>query len=870
MLVRLVFAGVAVAGCTFAKADFAHTFMGSKKYSAYVLTQQTDKLSQLSAFSSGISLDTDENNYATALAMALKDIIPSEGLEIEISGDLNLKDDSIDEFANNLNCDIEQAEMLLKAIKDCSAKLGIKFTEDGIIGSTSLVENGSDLLKAVIYYDSDTEAYYFTIPGVVDESFMMASDEMIIDLEALNSDAKEDNEAAQMFTDVINAYKDSLDDAEITYEKGTFEIGDVEFKGRINTVTFKGDALAEMIENVGEEFLDSDFAESYDIYFDIDDLVDEFEDCKSVQLVIQNFINGNNTSAGMNIELTVKTESSMKGTAQLGYLNCKDGIAVTYDISDSTSFVLSQDIESKTSGKYTVKYNNGYSDKKFTISYENANTKKMFDKNIQLGEYSMKVSDSSDKLNVVLTDDDNKLNCTVTLKTEDGTYTTVIKLAEGFSDEFDTSNISSAIDVDDDEAMNEVNVKFIQNLADKSENSTLCTSIPYNNGTFAEYVRSEAIKAQRNLELKENYSDYDETTIKYACNAANELYYAAKSVSYNLSSLSEQKIKLYFDANGKVSLIDDAGVSNANVIVEKFSGYSYKNAYVEVVLWNGRGPVCGVNVVMTDDKSNLPDTLPTAYSFLDKEYNWGSNDDQYYSGSFVTGTFPRISNGEGGKTKENDEKLLENVKTYNIEAEKAAESFEAYTGLKFGDGKGYITFKISNGKWSLASRGGISISGTQSDLENYMTTSVGTINSQYVSIFIKNGSVIGATASDYNMYLYFAVEDFEIGKSDEWTYANGVINGSAVGTYPVLTNSTELPKMYIDEMIGTWKARYTGDSVTITNEFLENCVSYSTSRATGKVNMITLNFKDGTKLMYYRNNTPYIYFNNNYTSLYKE
>lgn len=865
-------AGVAVVGVgasafTFAKADFAHLFMGNKKYSAYVLTQQTEKVSQLSVFSSGVSIDTDESDYATVVAAALKDAIPEQGLEIEVSGSLNLKDDSLKNFARNFDCDTEQAEQILKAIKDCSAKAGVKFTDDGITANASLIEEGSDLFKAIVYYDAESEAYYLTMPGLIDESVMYASDNMIIDMDALSSDSKEDNEAAQMLTDVINAYKDSLDDAEITFEKGTFSIGDVEFEGRINTVTFSGDALADLVENVGEEFVDSDFAESYDIDFDVDDLVEEIEECKSAQLVIQNFVNGDNTSAGMNIELTVKAENGKKGTAQLGYLNCKDGMACIYDVSDVATFVLSQDKETRNSGKYTIKYSDGYDDQKFTISYENARTKKMFGRDIQLGEYSMKIPDSSEKINVALSDEDNKLNCTVTYKNDDGSYTVTVKLAEGFSDEFDTTTIDNAIDCEDSDATSGLELKLIQNLADKSKESKICNAIPYEGGTLADYFSNEAEKAQREIELKKNYSDYGESTARNARNMANQIYADSRNVGYSLNSQSEVKIKLYFDANGNVSVIDDGGVAQASALADKVSSYSYKNAYAEIVLWKGRGPVVGVNVVMTDDKNNVPDNLPTAYNFLDRAYNWGSDDDVNFVGSFVVGAYPTLSNEEGGTAKETDEKKKATIKTYSDEAKKAADALSEYTGLTFKDGNNFLNFSVSNGKWSYRLSAS-TLNGTKTDLETYMNNNVGAVTAKYVCIYFKNGRVVGATASDGSVYSNFAVEDFESGCTQMWSYMNGVMSsGYTVGAYPSLELMTELPTAFENLMLGTWTSR-NGDKIDITNEILDECTAFSISRSSGSLYSITIALGDNSTFTYYHNQTkPYIGYD--YTSYYK-
>lgn len=878
--VGVVVVGVGVAGFTCAKADFAHLFMGNKKYAASLMGKQIEQVVNSPALSAGMINVSDSEDGETdsttkqlvATLKSLKSVVPADGAQITLSMSAELSDESLESFADKLSLDTETAKKMLDAARSLKLSGGIKFSESGISASAAGKESGDDLLKVNAFYDADTKAYYLSFPGVSDECLKFENEDAVIDMEELNS--KTDDKAAKdMITDVLSKYKDSLKDAEITYGKGTFSIGDVEFKGKVSSVTFEDDKLADMVSDVSEAFLDSDYAESLGDTTAVQKSIDAFADsCEDndTKLVIENFVNSNNSVAGMRMELTAK-ENGEKRNIEIAYLTTKDGIAFVYEVDGVKYLEFSQDKENKTTGKFTAKLSNGRQNGKITVDYENMKQTKMFGQNVVLGDFTAKFSgeifeggDSIDrKITLKITNEDDNLNYSVGVKAGKDTVNFKMVLAGSLSEQIDAESmkISGAISSDDSEKVNALLDEIVNSVSEKMNKSEFF-GVEKDGVTLGDALLVQAKRELRARQLVQNYSDYTTKTVSQANQIASRVYSAARSISYPIKSREAVKVKLYYDKDGKLNILDNAGMSSIdNTIMEYLGAGGYKNAYVEIVLWAGRGPVCGVNVVMTDNSANLPANLPDAYSFLDKQYNWGTDEDVNYSGAFVVGAYPRLANGEGGTTKENDEKLLADVKTYSTEAQKAAQALGEYTGLGFVDGKCYVDFVVNDGAWRVYTTGGSRITGNSNELCNYMAEKVGEITANYVCVYFENGTVVGAIASNRNYYSNFAVDDFKNGSTEFWTFADGVVSSSVVvGTSPSLKKSESIPQNLISEMSGVWKTKDGSNSLTITADMLSNCKSFKLNRGSATITAVTVTLSDGTGLTYYRSsNSPNIY-----------
>ncbi len=873
---------VGVAGFTFAKADFAHAFMGNKKYSTALMGQQIEKVLETPVLSAGMASvnagsDTDGVTGSVVSALSqLKTSIPESGAQLEISVDADLSDETIEELANDADCDTEQVKKIVEAVKALKLSGGVQFSENGIAATAAASEGGSELMKVNVLYDDETEAYYVSVPGVSDECLMFADEKAVIDMEALNKGDQGDL-VKEMVTDVLAKYKDCLRDAEITYGRAEFSIGDVEFKGKMSSVVFEDDKLADMISDVSDEFLDSEFADSLGDVSEIERMVNSLvkgvENCDSAKLTIENFVTSGNALSGMRMELEGK-KNGEKEKHELAYLDTKDGIAFSLESYGEKVLELYETKENKSSGKYTVKLSVGGESGKITVDYENKSEKKMFGKNVTLGDFTMKFSGDVyntedmpfDKLTVNIADEDGKLGYSIGAKKGDDSASFKLALSEGIPEQIDaeTMKISAAYDANSDTDKAEVNgyyTKLLEYMAAQTKDSEFFNSVPVYDSTLADYLQATAERALRERGLVENYAAYNKRTVSDANKAATQICYAVRNINFNTAS-GAAKVKLYYNNDGTLSILDSAGMSNLeNEIHEKLGGLGYKNAYVEIAVWSGRGPVCGVNVVMTDDSGNIPDDLPDAYNFLDRQYKWGTEEDVNFVGSFAVGAYPKLANGEGGETKAADEKLAALVKTYSADAEKAAKAMSEYTGLTFTEGKTcYLAFTIKDGEWRYDTYGGARTSGNSADVAAYLTENVGAVGARNVCFYYEGSKLVGAIASDNSYYYYsFAADDFKRGSTEIWGYMDGIAGGDVVGTYPNLTKLTSVPQEYFDEMVGTWVS---GDeTVTITADDLKNITDFSFSRSGASITNIyiqTVNKDVGNFFFYPNNGEPYI------------
>ncbi len=874
----LVIVGVGVAGFTFAKADFSHAFMGNKKYATALMGEQIEKVLETPALSAGmasVNADPDADDVVGSLVPALsqlKNSIPEAGAQLEISVDADLSDEVLEDLASELDCDTEQVKKIIEAVKALKLSGGVQFSETGIAAAAAASEGGSELLKVNVLYDDETEAYYVSVPGVSDECLMFADEKAVIDMEALNNGDQGDS-VKEMVTDVLSKYKDCLSNAEITYGRAEFSIGDVEFKGKMSSAVFEDDKLADMISDVADEFLDSEFADSLGdvskIQKTVDSLVHGIENCDSAKLTIENFVTSNNTAVGMCMQLEGK-KNGEKEKHEFAYLDTKDGIAFSVESYGEKVIELYETKENKSTGKYTVKFRNIGEDGKITVDYENKSEKKMFGKNVTLGDFTMKFSGELfetedmpfDKLTVNIADEDGKLGYSIGAKKDKDSASLKLVFSEGISENIDaeTMKISAAYDAmgeADKTKVNDYYTKLLEYMAAQTKDSEFFNSVPVDDGTLADYFQATAKRALRERELVENYAAYNENTVADANQAATQICYSARYINFNIAS-GMTKVKLYYDKDGKLSILDSAGMSDLeNEILQKLGDLGYKNAYAELVVWAGRGPLCGVNVVMTDDSSNIPENLPDAYSFLDRQYKWGTDEDVNFVGSFVVGAYPKLANGEGGETKAADDKLAADVKTYSADAEKAAKAMSQYTGLTFTEGKtSYIDFSITDGTWKYYTYGGARINGNSNDVSAYLTENVGAVGAKHVCFYYEGSNLVGAIASDRYYYSYFAVDDFKRGNIEIWSYMDGIMSGNVVGTYPNLTKMTSVPQEYLDAMVGTW---VNGDDVvTITADDLKN-ISFSFNRSGASLTNIYVTTVDKGNFYFYPNNgDPYI------------
>ena len=153
-------------------------------------------------------------------------------------------------------------------------------------------------------------------------------------------------------------------------------------------------------------------------------------------------------------------------------------------------------------------------------------------------------------------------------------------------------------------------------------------------------------KRQEEGKYKAHYADYEKyTSESYADDTAYELYYDLDDIIAGQTDKNSREpavgtIKLWFDADGKCTVIDDGGINGVSC-----DDIGARNTYAEI-FFDSRysGGSLGAVAVLTDSKDDLPSKLPGEFNFVDGVFEWEDYDTDHYD-SFVIGTQPYLSTG---------------------------------------------------------------------------------------------------------------------------------------------------------------------------------------------------------------------------------
>lgn len=196
-------------------------------------------------------------------------------------------------------------------------------------------------------------------------------------------------------------------------------------------------------------------------------------------------------------------------------------------------------------------------------------------------------------------------------------------------------------------------------------------------------INDKIKELEKEENFKKNYADYSEYRSRSAANRfADDIYDIINSYITeflrNNGAQSGGVIKLYFDKDGKVEVIDSAGFDNTDFI--NIFDNAAQSCYAEITLdWKHLAGM-GVTAVLTDDKNNIPTAFPKWYNYQDKVYDW--EDEEGFIGYFVAGTSPALE--EGVSTAEGDYiNLDKDIKTLEGYAKTVGRFTENY--LKAGD-----------------------------------------------------------------------------------------------------------------------------------------------------------------------------------------
>ncbi|MCH5205900.1 MAG: zinc ribbon domain-containing protein [Oscillospiraceae bacterium] len=902
-------------GWTFGRANIIHTFLGDQKYAASVAQKQLDALADspvqgmlVSAVGTPVAMssanssssssmdgeDSDEPSFdlspvLTSLASSVKDMVPDKGVTVDYNAKLNFSDELLESMADDMDMEKEKAKELIDAIGDLHFGGSLKFTEEGIALASQYTENGNDLLKLCAYYDDETKAYYLALPNASDKSLKFCDKAFEIDMDAVYSAKSGNDDYKKMLRDISDAYSKNLKNAELSYETEEVSIGEVSFNGKVISAKFEGEELADLLRDVGDAILESDFIDSLgadvsEFKDDIEDAADALEDGDvKASLKIDFMMNANNSVAGTRAVFEVRNSRGDKETTSVVYLNTKSGVAMSVKADGTEQIRMVQEQETRTSGKYVITVNDGGDKVKLTVKYEELSMKKVLGEQRVLGKFSFALPEEFgeaeivdgfvvDKFEIEISEDGGAL--VYTFKISDKNKSSVsmkFAISEGVSDDInaDSMHVNNAIDaVNDPEAVSDYGTEVLEYLANQWSNSKFMNAIPVDDEmTVAEMLKLELDRMNREKLLVKNYKDYNDSTVRNANRMASGVYSAVRSTLNNVSLPSKNPVtvKGYFDPDGKFTVTDNGGISGVDTLLgDKLSGYNsdYKNAHVEFLLWSGRGPLVGVSVTMTDDNGNLPAALPGHYNFLDKKYPWGTAEDVNYSGAFVVGAYPTLANGEGGETEAKDKELAQKVTAYNTYAKMAYESFREYLADKGVTIKNMnsstANFNVSN-DWKVSGLSSYYFSKSidVDDLSEYMSGRLSDLDGGYVFIYFYDNKVVGAAVSDSYISGIDAAH-FSFGVTGAWSYMDGLnSSGKVIGTSPVLPAlGDKLPDSVVNELAGTWNANRSSDTVTFTRDQLSDLQSLSLT--TSAFNLVLSN---GDRISYYYN-SGYIYYNN--------
>ena len=905
-------------GWTFGRANIIHTFLGDQKYAASVAQKQLDALADspaqgvlVSAVGTPVALDSansssssatdgedDEPSFdlspvLTSLASSVKDMVPDKGVTVDYNAKLTFSDELLESMADDMDMEQEKAKELIDAIGDLHFGGSLKFTEEGIALASQYTENGNDLLKLCAYYDDDSKAYYLALPNASDKSLKFYDKAFEIDMDAVYSAKFGNDDYKKMLRDISDAYSKNLKNAELSYETEEVSIGEVSFNGKVISAKFEGEELADLMRDVGDAILESDFIDSLgadmsEFKDDIEEAADALEDGDvKASLKIDFMMNANNSVAGTRAVFEVRNSRGDKETTSVVYLNTKSGVAMSVKADGTEQIRLVQEQETKTSGKYVITVNDGGDKVKLTVKYEELSMKKVLGEQRVLGKFSFALPEEFgeiemvdgfvvDKFEIEISEDGGAL--VYTFKISDKNKSSVsmrFAISEGVSDDInaDSMHVNNAIDaLNDPEAVSDYGTEVLEYLADQWSNSKFMNAIPVDDEmTVAQMLKLELDRMNREKLLVKNYKDYNDSTVRNANRMASGVYSRVNSSLRNITlPKAPVTVKGYFDANGKFSVTDNGGVLGVeDVLKERLDDYNpdYKNAHVEFLLWSDRGPLVGVSVTMTDDNGNLPAKLPGHYNFLDKKYPWGTAEDVNYSGAFVVGAYPTLANGEGGETEAKDKELAQKVTAYNTYAKMAYESFREYFADKGvtikGMGNNYEIFDASD-NWSNDIGSGyhklyktFTPSIDSDEIGAYMSERLSGFDSRYVYIYFYDNKVVGAAVSD-NRISGIDAAHFSFGMTGTWSYMDGLnSSGNAIGTYPTLPAlGDKLPDSVMNELAGTWTVNRGSDTVTFSRDQLSDLQSLSLT--TTAFNIVLSN---GDRISYYYN-SGYIYYNN--------
>ena len=426
------------------RADIAHLFMGDAKYAKSIMNNAVDSLksedvpvSEIGAFNTKImeigrdglpegcedyvkdmeekypDADMDfESAYTVATSLRMVgqalEAFKDKGISANAGVSIKLSDDMVDMILDGADdSDKKDFDEIIEYINASSIDAGFKADENSVQFLTGVNGAEGDFADMGFYYGKDGNAY-ITLKGLSDDAIglTLPSFETIDeDFEFSEDDKEESNETAEELSkfasDMYEAFINSYDNAEITYESGEKKLGEIEFKGKVVTVKYDNEALSDLFSDLYDvaddsdamtEMFGDDFAEG------LKSASESVEEADDAEIIIEKYVSNTNRLLGMTI--TIADEDL---EASLAFLASTKGITAEFKVEEEGSEDISCEFEclftNKTDGvmnfkfpvpKYDYETNKSETtENTVTINYSNLKEVKVFEQKYVTGHYEI-------------------------------------------------------------------------------------------------------------------------------------------------------------------------------------------------------------------------------------------------------------------------------------------------------------------------------------------------------------------------------------------------------------------------------------------------------------------------------------------------
>ena len=198
---------------------------------------------------------------------------------------------------------------------------------------------------------------------------------------------------------------------------------------------------------------------------------------------------------------------------------------------------------------------------------------------------------------------------------------------------------SGALKINDTEALSGIGEDALKWLKD------FANGLDGGSGFISKAIDTALQNLEKDKKIRLHYAAYDNMSAYEAKNCASKVYNLLDDQIMEKTGSAGSKtvrgvIKLYFD-DGKAEIIDNGGIDDLSVGENETLDSVYAEVFYDSRITSG---ISGVTVVLTDNKNDIPDALPTIDNFAQGVYPW--NENTGFIGEFAVGVSPYLSDGE--------------------------------------------------------------------------------------------------------------------------------------------------------------------------------------------------------------------------------